>query len=56
MFALKNAIECAQEGGVGVVIYFRKEGRSLGEITKFRVYNARKHQEGGDVAEKYLSY
>jgi len=54
MFALKNAIECAQEGGVGIIIYFRKEGRSLGEITKFRVYNARKNQVGGDRAEKYF--
>eukprot|EP00961_Rhodomonas_salina_P078438 1054570-Rhodomonas_salina.1 len=31
----------AQEGGVGVIVYFRKEGRSLGEVTKFLVYNAR---------------
>mgnify|MGYP006876902514 CR=1 FL=1 len=27
----------AQEGGVGVIVYFRKEGRSLGEVTKFLV-------------------
>lgn len=24
----------AQNGGSGVVIYFRKEGRALGEVTK----------------------
>jgi GTP cyclohydrolase II len=54
VFALKAAVECAQAGGVGVVVYFRKEGRSLGEVTKYRVYNARKHQSGGDTAEKYF--
>jgi len=54
VFALQSCIECAQRGGVGVVVYFRKEGRSLGEVTKFRVYNARKNQDGGDSAEKYF--
>jgi len=53
-FALKNAIERAQQGGVGIFVYFRKEGRSLGEVTKYRVYNARKNQEGGDCPEKYF--
>jgi len=53
-FALKNAVERAQQGGVGIVVYFRKEGRSLGEVTKYRVYNARKNQEGGDRPEKYF--
>ena len=44
----------AQEGGVGVVLYNRKEGRALGEVTKFLVYNARKRQPGGDTAETYF--
>lgn len=44
----------AQRGGVGIICYFRKEGRSLGEVTKFRVYNARKAQKGGDTAENYF--
>lgn len=44
----------AQQGGVGVVIYNRKEGRALGEVTKFLVYNARKRQQGGDRAETYF--
>ena len=43
-------IQTAQEGGAGLIIYNRKEGRALGEITKFLVYNARKRQEGGDRA------
>jgi GTP cyclohydrolase II len=44
----------AQAGGVGVIAYFRKEGRALGEVTKFLVYNARKRQEGGDQASTYF--
>lgn len=54
VFAIKGAVECAQRGGVGVVIYYRKEGRALGEVIKFRVYNARKRQEGGDRPETYF--
>jgi GTP cyclohydrolase II len=41
-------------GGVGLIVYSRKEGRALGEVTKFLVYNARKRQIGGDSAEKYF--
>ena len=48
------AIAMAQQGGVGVVVYNRKEGRALGEVTKFLVYNARKRQDGGDRAEAYF--
>jgi len=36
-------------------VYFRKEGRGLGEVTKFLVYNARKRQQGGDRAEQYFA-
>jgi len=54
VFAIKGVVECAQRGGVGLVIYFQKEGRSLGEVTKFRVYNARKKQAGGDRPENYF--
>ncbi|CAN0578132.1 unnamed protein product [Ectocarpus sp. 12 AP-2014] len=31
------------------------QGRSLGEVTKYLVYNMRKRQEGGDSAEKYFN-
>ena len=41
-------------GGVGLIAYSRKEGRALGEVTKFLVYNARKRQQGGDRADKYF--
>ncbi|MDF7762188.1 hypothetical protein PU683_21910, partial [Kosakonia cowanii] len=30
------------------------EGRALGEVTKFLVYNARKRQPGGDQAATYF--
>jgi GTP cyclohydrolase II len=36
------------------VVYCRKEGRALGEVTKFLVYNARKRQQGGDSANNYF--
>jgi GTP cyclohydrolase II len=52
---IEIAIEMAQKGGVGVVIYNRKEGRALGEVTKFLVYNARKRQVGGDSAAQYFN-
>jgi GTP cyclohydrolase II len=51
---IEVAVATAQEGGCGVVVYNRKEGRALGEVTKFLVYNARKRQDGGDRAEKYF--
>mmetsp|Transcript_19672 Transcript_19672/g.42796 ORF Transcript_19672/g.42796 Transcript_19672/m.42796 type:complete len:253 (+) Transcript_19672:263-1021(+) len=53
--AIEECIKTAQRGGAGVVIYFRKEGRSLGEVTKYLVYNTRKRQEGGDSAENYFN-
>jgi GTP cyclohydrolase II len=48
-------IQTAQEGGAGVIVYFRKEGRGLGEVVKYLVYNARKRGEGGDRADQYFS-
>ena len=58
--AIEECIQGAQSaevggrGGVGLIAYSRKEGRALGEVTKFLVYNARKRQEGGDRADKYF--
>jgi GTP cyclohydrolase II len=51
---IEVCIEMAQAGGVGLVVYNRKEGRALGEVTKFLVYNARKRQQGGDRPEAYF--
>ncbi len=51
---IEVCIETAQQGGAGVIVYNRKEGRALGEVTKFLVYNARKRQEGGDRADAYF--
>lgn len=52
---MEMCIETAQRGGVGLVVYNRKEGRALGEVTKFLVYNARKRQQGGDNAAQYFA-
>ena len=51
---IRLCIETAQAGGVGLVVYNRKEGRALGEVTKFLVYNARKRQRAGDRPETYF--
>ena len=51
---IEVCIEAAQAGGGGLIVYNRKEGRGLGEVTKFLVYNARKRQEGGDRAAAYF--
>jgi GTP cyclohydrolase II len=51
---IEECARAAQEGGLGIIVYNRKEGRALGEVTKFLVYNARKRQEGGDVASAYF--
>ncbi|WP_213736412.1 GTP cyclohydrolase II [Bradyrhizobium sp. dw_411] len=56
-YLLHGIEECAragQTGGLGIIVYNRKEGRALGEVTKFLVYNARKRQEGGDAAAQYF--
>jgi len=52
IFGIEEAVKEAQNGGCGVVIYFRKEGRALGEVTKYLVYNARKR--GEDRASDYF--
>ena len=53
-FGVEVCVATAQQGGAGLIVYNRKEGRALGEVTKFLVYNARKRQEGGDRAEAYF--
>ncbi|KAI5849512.1 GTP cyclohydrolase II, variant [Morchella snyderi] len=52
IFGIEEAVKEAQKGGSGVVVYFRKEGRALGEVTKYLVYNARKR--GVDKASDYF--
>ncbi|RPB05861.1 hypothetical protein L873DRAFT_1832601 [Choiromyces venosus 120613-1] len=52
IFGIEEAVKEAQKGGSGVVVYFRKEGRALGEVTKYLVYNARKR--GIDRASEYF--
>ncbi|RDA90367.1 hypothetical protein CP533_2932 [Ophiocordyceps camponoti-saundersi (nom. inval.)] len=45
IFGIEEAVKEAQNGGSGVVIYFRKEGRALGEVTK----------RGADRASDYFT-
>lgn len=52
---IEECIRQAQAGGAGLIVYNRKEGRALGEVTKFLVYNARKRQPGGDQAATYFA-
>jgi GTP cyclohydrolase II len=51
---IEECAKDAQAGGIGLIVYNRKEGRALGEVTKFLVYNARKRQEDGDAAAAYF--
>ena len=51
---IEECVREAQAGGAGLIVYNRKEGRALGEVTKFLVYNARKRQPGGDQAATYF--
>ena len=53
--AIEECIRTAQNGGCGVCVYYRKEGRALGEVTKYLVYNMRKRAEGGDKASEYFN-
>ena len=52
---IEECVREAQNGGAGLIVYNRKEGRALGEVTKFLVYNARKRQPGGDQASTYFA-
>ena len=51
---IEECVRMAQDGGVGLIVYNRKEGRALGEVTKFLVYNARKRHPDGDIAAAYF--
>ena len=55
-FSIEEAIRQAQAGGVGVVVYNRKEGRCLGEVAKYLVYNARERDPRGDRPEDYFDH
>ena len=60
IFALREAVECAQRDGVDVVIYFRKEGRSLGESDQVQSVQcpceSRWRRSPGDVLPPHRSH
>ena len=41
---------------VGVVVYNRKEGRCLGEVTKYLIYNARERDPCGNRPEERFDH
>ncbi|WP_426038387.1 GTP cyclohydrolase II [Cypionkella sp. TWP1-2-1b2] len=54
-FGIEACIQGAQQGGIGILSYNRKEGRSLGEVVKYLVYNARPRAACGDREEDYFA-
>ena len=54
-FGVEEAVRQAQQGGLGAVVYNRKEGRALGEVVKLLVYNARGQAAAGDQPADYFS-
>ena len=53
---IEAGIRTAQRGGVGIVVYTRKEGRALGEVVKYLVYNARRTDPCGDRPSAYFPH
>ena len=51
---IEECVKSAQRNGAGLIVYNRKEGRALGEVVKFLVYNARKRNPAGDTAAAYF--
>jgi len=51
---IEECVKSAQRNGAGLIVYNRKEGRALGEVVKFLVYNARKRNPDGDTAAAYF--
>ncbi|EPE96557.1 GTP cyclohydrolase II [Rhizobium grahamii] len=54
-FAAEECVRTAQQNGLGIIAYNRKEGRALGEVVKYLVYNARRNAQSGDRAVDYFS-
>jgi len=54
-FAAEECVRTAQGKGLGIIVYNRKEGRALGEVVKYLVYNARRNALLGDRSEDYFA-
>jgi GTP cyclohydrolase II len=52
---VEECIREAQAGGAGLIVYNRKEGRALGEVTKFLVIMRASASLGGDQAATYFA-
>ena len=55
IYAIEECIKGAQRGGVGLVVYFRKEGRALGEVTKYG-YKTSPLLSIDNLSSRYLVY
>src|SRR5438045_6141279 len=51
---IEECIKEAQNGGAGLMVYNRKDGRALGEVTKILVYNVSQSLERGDHAATFF--
>lgn len=56
IFGIEEAVKEAQNGGSGVVIYFRKEGRALGEVTKVRTCITTRSPNSDDLCANVWQY
>ncbi len=55
-YGVEDCVRTAQDGGLGIIVYNRNEGRALGEVVKYLVYNARPRASQGDTEERYFAH
>ncbi len=54
MYAIEEAIQAAQQQGIGVLIRYVSQGRGFGSVPKHLVYAKRDWQPGGDTSARYF--
>ena len=55
---MASRIACGprRKAGSGIIVYNRNEGRALGEVVKYLVYNARPRAAEGDTEDQYFAH
>jgi GTP cyclohydrolase II len=56
IFSLIEMIKIAQNGGAGILIYSRQEGKGFGEVSKFQVYQTREMNPNGNNPGEYFNF
>ncbi|WP_420412405.1 hypothetical protein [Roseibium sp.] len=56
LFSVEECIKFSQSGGIGIIAYFRNEGRALGEVIKYLVYNLRMSSGLKDSEDRYFEW